>query len=370
MAFSFDTFAKDQKQSAIDVVDTITPSQVKQVASAYKEGLNTSPKQVINETLEQFTGVDLGQESLGEGVAGFVKGQAADLTMQLEQQILGCINTQIRDLMNKIPEIDFILNFEDRINGILSNFRNKLEQKIDKELRKLAYNKIKIHQVGLFKQKIRAKISDICPGASPASVTEVQDFNRRVKDFVNKRKVSSGDTTKTLPKSSITANNNVSNKQPSDVKGLTPKKEKMFKEDPTATQEFVQEKVKDGTTAIIETGESQTSIGDDSISSIVPTKATYVKTEGKTGPWMSDKERNEEAAFVAGINKDIANNPQFQKESNGFDPTSSNSGGFDPNLNRGLGGGSPSQEDIDKYGYEYFGLEDPTKMDPNWTPGS
>ena len=52
MAFSFDTFATDQKQSAIDIVDTITPSQVKQVGAAYKAGLNASPKQVINETLE------------------------------------------------------------------------------------------------------------------------------------------------------------------------------------------------------------------------------------------------------------------------------------------------------------------------------
>ena len=133
MAFSFDTFAKDQKQSAIDVVDTITPRQIKQVGAAYKEGLNASPKQVINETLEKFTGIDIGQgvgmDGLGAQVKDFMKGQAAGLTMQLEQQILGCINTQIRDLMNKVPAIDFILNFEDKINGILGNFRNKLEFK-------------------------------------------------------------------------------------------------------------------------------------------------------------------------------------------------------------------------------------------------
>ena len=84
-------------------------------------------------------------DGIGKSVRQFVEGQAADLTMQLQQQILGCINTAIRDLMNKYPEIDFILNFEDRINGILGNFRNKLERKIDAELRKLAYNKIKIH---------------------------------------------------------------------------------------------------------------------------------------------------------------------------------------------------------------------------------
>ena len=101
MAFSFNTFATDQKQSAIDVLDTITPDQVRQVGAAYKEGLNSSPKQVINETLESFTGVDLSQgagvDGLGAQAKNFIEGQAAGLVMQLEQQILGCINTAIRD---------------------------------------------------------------------------------------------------------------------------------------------------------------------------------------------------------------------------------------------------------------------------------
>jgi len=210
MAFSFDTLVEDQKQSAIDIVDTITPAQIKQVGDAYKAGLNASPKQVINETLEKFTGIDLSQGAgvggLGNAAKEFVKGQAADLTMQLQQQILGCINTQIRDLMNKIPEIDFLLNFEDRINGILGNFRNKLEFKIDAEFRKLAYKKFKVHQVSLFKQRIRGKIKDICPGSAPASVAEVQDFNNKVKGFIEKRKSQNKiiETETTLPSTEIT----------------------------------------------------------------------------------------------------------------------------------------------------------------------
>lgn len=216
MAFNFDTFVKDQKQAAIDVVDTVTPSQIKSVAQSYKEGLTASPKQVVNETLEKLTGIDLGQgvgmDGLGAQVKEFMKGQAADLGMQLEQQILGCINTQIRDLMNKIPELDFILNFEDRINGILGNFRNKLEFKIDAELRKIAYNKIKIHQVAFFKQRIRAKIKDICPGATPASVAEVQDFNNQIKGLLDKREVGNKvvETATTLPAAEITSSTHLS----------------------------------------------------------------------------------------------------------------------------------------------------------------
>jgi len=192
MAFSFDTLVNDQKQSAIDVVDAITPRQVRQLGNAYKQGLNASPKQVINETLGDLTGINFSQtagvEGLGAQAKNFIEAKGADLAMQLEQQILGCINTAIRDLMNKHPEVDFILNFEDRINGILGKFRNKLERKIDEELRKLTYQKLKVQQIALFKQRLRLKIKNICPAATPASVSEVQDFNNKIKGLINRRK--------------------------------------------------------------------------------------------------------------------------------------------------------------------------------------
>ena len=250
MAFSFDTFAKDQKQSAIDVVDTITPSQVKQVGAAYKAGLNASPKQVINETLESFTGIDLSQgagvDGLGAAAKNFIEGQAASLTMQLQQQILGCINTAIRDLMNKHPEVDFILNFEDRINGILGKFRNKLEQKIDAELRKLTYEKIKVHQVTLFKQRIRGKIKDICPAATPASVAEVQDFNNKIKTFYNKRVKDNtvADATKTLTTDKINeAKVEVKTQVATSDESMSNNRKQIFKQDPVETKKIVDDKV-------------------------------------------------------------------------------------------------------------------------------
>ena len=250
MAFSFDTFAKDQKQSAIDIVDTITPSQVKQVGAAYKAGLNASPKQVINETLESFTGIDLSQgagvDGLGAQAKNFIEGQAADLTMQLEQQILGCINTAIRDLMNKVPAVDFILNFEDRINGILGKFRNKLEFKIDAELRKLTYQKIKVHQVALFKQRIRGKIKDICPAATPASVAEVQDFNNKIKGLINKRStdnkvedVTKSLTTDKLNVSAVSGKTQVS----TPFVSISNKRKQIFQSDPVETGKIVNDKV-------------------------------------------------------------------------------------------------------------------------------
>ena len=250
MAFSFDTFATDQKQSAIDIVDTITPSQVKQVGAAYKAGLNASPKQVINETLESFTGIDLSQgagvDGLGAQAKNFIEGQAAGLAMQLEQQILGCINTAIRDLMNKVPAVDFILNFEDRINGILGKFRNKLEFKIDAELRKLTYEKIKVHQVTLFKQRIRGKIKDICPAATPASVAEVQDFNNKIKGFISKRSADNTvvDTAKTLATDKISeATVSVKTQFSTPLVGISNKRKQIFQQDPIETSKIVNDKV-------------------------------------------------------------------------------------------------------------------------------
>ena len=250
MAFSFDTFATDQKQSAIDIVDTITPSQVKQVGAAYKAGLNASPKQVINETLESFTGIDLSQgagvDGLGAQAKNFIEGQAASLTMQLEQQILGCINTAIRDLMNKVPAVDFILNFEDRINGILGKFRNKLEFKIDAELRKLTYQKLKVHQVTLFKQRIRGKIKDICPAATPASVAEVQDFNNKIKGFISKRSADNTvvDTAKTLTTDKISeAKVEVKTQVSTPFVGISNKRKQIFQQDPIETGKIVNDKV-------------------------------------------------------------------------------------------------------------------------------
>ena len=253
MAFSFDTLKEDKKQTAIDVVDTITPSQVKQISQAYKDGLNADPKQVINETLENFTGIDLSQGAAA-GVKDFVKGQAADLTMQLEQQILGCINTQIRDLLNKVPELDFILNFEDRINGILGKFRNDLERKIDAELRKLTYKKLKIHQVALFKQRIRQQIKNICPGATPASVAEVQEFNRNIKGFFDKRKAEAAQKeisddvaaidsgVKTLPKEEISTKPEEIAITPTPADGMSNTLKRDLK-DETTKKEIVKENV-------------------------------------------------------------------------------------------------------------------------------
>lgn len=184
MAFDFSSFVNDQVDAINNVVATdniiekITPSQAKGIVKA-------GPKEFLDQKLEDLSGVKLGQtfsdvgaqfaDSVGKTVDGFKK--------SLEAHIVGCLNKAIRDAFNKNPNLEKIIFFEQTINNELSKIRNKLESKIDAELRKLAYKKIKIQQVALFKQKILSSIESICPGASPASPDQVNDVKNTIRNI-------------------------------------------------------------------------------------------------------------------------------------------------------------------------------------------
>ena len=173
------------------IIASITPRQVKDLVKAAKEGSKLTPKEAITGTLEKFTGVSLDQDnllqSLGGAVLDSINAQISALKQTFMQTILGCINKAVRDLLNKFPTLDFLINLEDRLNGILGKFRNQLEQKIDAELRGLMYQKIKIHQLTLFKQSLHGSIRSICPEATPASSAEVREFMNAFEEGKRKR---------------------------------------------------------------------------------------------------------------------------------------------------------------------------------------
>jgi hypothetical protein len=173
------------------IIASVMPRQVKDLVKAAREGSKLTPKEALTGVLEKFTGVNLDQdnllESLGGAVLDNINAQIDALKTTVMQTIVGCINKAVRDLINKFPTLDFLINLEDKLNGILGNFRNKLEQKIDAELRGLMYQKIKIHQLTLFKQRIHGSIRDICPEATPASSAEVKAFMDSFEEGKRKR---------------------------------------------------------------------------------------------------------------------------------------------------------------------------------------
>ena len=173
------------------IIASVMPRQVKELVKSYKEGMKLTPKEAITSTLEKFTGVNLDQDnllqSLGGAVLDSINAQISALKQTFMQTILGCINKAVRDLLNKFPTLDFLINLEDRLNGVLGKFRNQLEQKIDAELRGLMYQKIKIHQLTLFKQSLHGSIRSICPEATPASSAEVREFMNAFEEGKRKR---------------------------------------------------------------------------------------------------------------------------------------------------------------------------------------
>lgn len=185
MAFNVSNFVQDQVNtvqktlSPTNVVDRITPVQVKQI-------LNAKPKNAINDALGNISGVKLGQffEETGTQFTNEVNSFIQSSKAQLEAQVFGCINKSIKDLLNKNPILEKALFFEQFINQELSKIKNKLESKIDLELRKIAYKKIKVQQIAIFKQKIALSIKNICPDASPATPGQV----RKYKELLTKAK--------------------------------------------------------------------------------------------------------------------------------------------------------------------------------------
>jgi len=173
------------------IIASITPKQVKQFANGYKEGLKLQPKEALTGVIEKFTGLNLDQDnllkSLGAAAMDSINKQIDAIRSTIARTVLGCIHKAIRDLLNKIPALDFLLNFESKINKILGKFRNQLERKIDAELRGLMYQKIKIHQLTLFKQRLHGSIRSICPEATPASSAEVQAFMNAFEEGKRKR---------------------------------------------------------------------------------------------------------------------------------------------------------------------------------------
>lgn len=264
MAFKLNTFVKDQVTmvketlSPTNVIDRVTPGQVKQI-------LNSNPVNSINKTLENISGAKIGQFFVDTGkqflsqVNDFVSGSIT----QLQAQVAGCINKAIKDILDKNPILEKILFFDQFINRELSKIKNKLESKIDLELRKIAYKKIKVHQVVLFKQKIAGAIKKICPDATPASPSQVRQYKEllnKVKDkFKNEGKVEEEPQGENFTKSDL--NNTVTAVDTTQTKkqitDISPTVKKQLKEDPVKREEYQQKMVDNAVTSIKKQADKQ-----------------------------------------------------------------------------------------------------------------
>ena len=306
------------------IIASITPRQVKDLVKAAKEGSKLTPKEAITGTLEKFTGVSLDQDnllqSLGGAVLDSIKSQISALKDTFMQTVVGCINKAVRDLLNKFPTLDFLINLEDRLNGILGKFRNQLEQKIDAELRGLMYQKIKIHQLTLFKQSLHGSIRSICPEATPASSAEVKAFMDSYEEGKKKREEANKvkDT-----------KNQIDDQSPATPKVPTPAsvqdslservRRDMGKSDYRA--QVANQAATNGVNATQRTIAKGQAVSNNTVSSIVSSQhrlpggtLTYVFTGRRTisGRWQTEEEKKQNKELAARIDAQVKANANFK----------------------------------------------------------
>ena len=263
MAFSFNNFVKNQSDAAkrvlnpTNIIDRVTPGQVKSLVKA-------DPKSVLDKKLGDLSGVKLGQtfKQAGAKFKDSVLDTIGGMATALEAQVVGCLNKAIRDILNRNPVLEKIIFFEDFINRELSKIRNKLESKIDNELRKIAYKKIKIQQIALYKQKVLSSIQKVCPGASPASPNQVRQYRNILKNIAKKNEEVGKvvDTEENLPKEEV--NNTTTPVVPvqqsaADAQDLSNRTIKRAKEDPDEYEKLKQESLAASKVAVEKQAEKQ-----------------------------------------------------------------------------------------------------------------
>ena len=135
-----------------------------------------------NKVLEEITGIniwntvdDLNPMNIDKEIAkDRVNEFIAGLERQVVAEIKKCIEGYLQEIKNKNPEVMMFLDLKGFILSKLGLLRRELKYDIQSELDKLLYDKIKLQQMALLRQKITEAIRKICPSHnSPSKVTRI-----------------------------------------------------------------------------------------------------------------------------------------------------------------------------------------------------
>lgn len=203
------------------VVKSVTKGDVQDLTASLGkitgiESLQTPPEnfkdtgRFVNDVIREGTGIDVKESTqditniLKQPSAAKLKNifndEISSIKEQLIQQIAGCIEAEINKIRNilhgkGIPGIPGIPGLEPDlvIRQRIGEFRLKVVRDIRREIEKFKYEKLKIHQVAIYRQKIQKAIRSICH-APPSTNRKYQLDNilKRTKELANdgeKRKV-------------------------------------------------------------------------------------------------------------------------------------------------------------------------------------
>lgn len=125
--------------------------------------------------VEAFTGVNVNSLSPTKLTQSQIDARLQEFAIALRQQILfevqECISRYLRGIVSKNLDIFKLINFENYIANQIAKFRIALRNKIQAQLSRLLFDKLKLQQVALLKQKILQSIRSICPSAGALSPT-------------------------------------------------------------------------------------------------------------------------------------------------------------------------------------------------------
>lgn len=149
-------------------------------------------KDGTNKALEELTGINIwntvegldprkidkqvAKERVNEFIAGLEK--------QVVNQLKSCLDGYLQELLNKNPDVKFLLDIEGSIINEIGKFKLKVRLDVQDEIDKLLYDKIKLQQVALMRQELTKAIRKICPSHhSPPPVTRLSpSLTRKLQD--------------------------------------------------------------------------------------------------------------------------------------------------------------------------------------------
>lgn len=139
----------------------------------FTSSLSNTPQSGLGGALEKITGLDVNnliELPSKAKLKNMIVNGLGEVERQIQAELQACIEKHLLALLRKVPVLGMILNYEQIITNLIAQERIKLQRKIQSQLDRLAFQKIKIQQVALFKQKITEAIRGACPDASPGQI--------------------------------------------------------------------------------------------------------------------------------------------------------------------------------------------------------
>lgn len=168
--------------AAGDFIKTLPVTQNFTLDEFFSSAIDPTSKDGTNKVLEEMTGINVWNtvESLNpanvdkEVVTERVNEFIASAERQVVAEIKKCLEGYLQELKNKNPELNIFLDLKGAILSKLGLLRRDLKFDIQNELERLLYDKIKLQQMALLRQKITEAIRKICPNHnSPPKVTRI-----------------------------------------------------------------------------------------------------------------------------------------------------------------------------------------------------